>query len=257
MYLKYIQANFRSNLQYKGWPITVVQTLFVVVTDPIAVFLLFARFGDIGEWSAERIMLVYALAVTSFGLAECFCRGFDVFPWGMIRSGKFDRVLLRPRAVFTQVAGSAFSVSRFSRITGGLFAIGWALSGLGAELSAADTLMLLLALAGGTLAYSGVFVFSCGLAFFTVQALDWIYIFSNGSYQIAKCPIDLLPKALRNTFTFIMPMFVVSYYPASAMLGWGEAYWKGWLAFPAGLGFLLVSTVVWRVGVRHYKGTGS
>ena len=96
IYFKYIRMNFLAGLQYKGWPLMVLQVMIVVVTDPIGLFFLFSRFGSIGVWSLERIILIYAMAVTSFGLAETFFRGFDYFPWRMIRQGNFDRVLLRP-----------------------------------------------------------------------------------------------------------------------------------------------------------------
>jgi ABC-2 type transport system permease protein len=118
-------------------------------------------------------------------------------------------------------------------------------------------LVLLSSLLGGALMYSGVFVFSSGIAFFTVKALDWIYIFTNASYQVTRCPVEYMPKALYRVFTFFMPMLVVSYYPASAACGWGESIWKGCLALPAGAAFLGASLLVWRVGVRHYKSTGS
>jgi ABC-2 type transport system permease protein len=256
MYVKYIRINYRAMLEYKGWPVMLLTVLFTTVTDPIATIFLFMRFGNIGDWSLERIMLVYALAVASFGLAELFFRGFDSFPWRLLRTGDFDRLLLRPRSLFVQVAAAFFHVHRLARVGGALFAVCWALSRMGVNLGAADYFLLLLALVGGTLTYGGVFVITSGVAFFTIQGLEWIYIFSNGSYQVTRCPFDYLPKALKGFFTFVMPMFIISYYPAAAVCGWGD-YWKGFMALPAGLAFLTVSLGVWRFGVRYYKSTGS
>lgn len=256
LYFKYIRMNLLTGLQYKGWPIMVLQVMIVVITDPIGLIFMFSRFGSIGEWSVERIILIYAMAVTSFGLAETFCRGFDCFPWRMIRTGDFDRVLLRPCSMFVQVAGSYFHIHRLSRVFGGICAIIWCLCRQGVAISLFDVLTLILALAGGFLAYTGVFIMTSGIAFFTIKGLDWIYIFTNASYQVTRCPIDYMPKVLRCLFTFFMPMLVVSYYPASAVCGWGESYFKGLLALPAGLLFLLFSVFVWRFGVKHYKSTG-
>lgn len=140
--------------------------------------------------SAERIILIYAMAVTSFGLAETFCRGFDCFPWRMIRTGDFDRVLLRPRSMLVQIAGSYFHIHRLSRVFGGICAIIWSLWRQGIETSPLDVLTLVSALAGGFLAYAGVFIMTSGIAFFTIKGLDWIYIFTNASYQVTRCPID-------------------------------------------------------------------
>lgn len=257
LYFKYIRLNFLTGLQYKGWPIMVLQVMIVVITDPIGLVFLFSRFGSIGVWSVERIILIYAMAVTSFGLAETFCRGFDYFPWRMIRSGDFDRVLLRPRSLFVQIAGSYFHIHRISRVFGGACAIIWCLWKQGVQPTPINVITIVLALAGGFFAYTGVFVMTSGIAFFTIQGLDWIYIFTNASYQVTRCPIDYMPKVLRYLFTFFMPMLVISYFPASAVCGWGESYQNGLLALPAGFAFLVFSMFIWRFGVRHYKSTGS
>lgn len=257
LYFKYIRMNFLMGLQYKGWPIMVFQVMIVVITDPIGLIFLFSRFGSIGEWSVDRILLVYALAVTSFGLAETFCRGFDYFPWKMIRTGDFDRVLLRPRSIIVQIAGSYFHIHRLSRVICGIGAILWCLSKQGVEFSMLNFIIIIFALSGGFLVYTGVFLMTSGIAFFTIQALDWIYIFTNASYQVTRCPYEYLPRVLKGVFTFFMPMLLISYFPASAVCGWGESYFKGFLALPSGAAFLLFSALVWKVGVRHYKSTGS
>jgi ABC-2 type transport system permease protein len=116
---------------------------------------------------------------------------------------------------------------------GGLSMVVWCLWKQDVSLGFWDIIMILLAFAGGFLTYSGVFILTSGLAFFTVKGLDWINIFTNASYQVARCPVDLMPRILRNMFTFFMPMLVISYYPASAVCGWGESRWKGFLALPA------------------------
>jgi ABC-2 type transport system permease protein len=257
LYLKYIRMNFLTGLQYRGWPIMVLQVFIVVITDPISLIFMFSRFGSIGVWSLERIILIYAIAVTGFGLAETLCRGFDYFPWKMLRSGDFDRVLLRPSSLIIQVAGSYFHIHRLSRVISGSGAIIWCLWRLGIRFSLLNVITIILALLGGFFAYTGVFIMTSGISFFTIQGLDWIYIFTNASYQVTRIPMNYMPRVLRFMFTFFMPMLLVSYYPASAVCGWGESYLKGLLAFPAGFAFFLFSTYIWNFGVRHYKSTGS
>ena len=85
LYFRYLRIHLLSGLQYKGWPLMLLQTAFVVVTDPISTVLMFSRFGNIGDWSMERIVLIYAMAITAFGLAETFLRGFDYFPYRMVQ----------------------------------------------------------------------------------------------------------------------------------------------------------------------------
>ena len=257
LYFQLLRMHFLTGLQYKGWPLMIIQTLLVAVTDPIGLIFMFVRFGNIGEWSVYRILLIYAIAVTSFGLAESFCRGFDYFPWKMVRSGDFDRLLLRPRSLMVQVAASYFHIHRFARVFGGLFTTFYCLNALKVELSPVDMIMLFLAFLGGFFTYAGVFVLTSGIAFFTVKGLDWIYVFTNVSYQVTRCPMDYMPGILKYLFTFFVPMLVISYYPAASICGWTDSYIKGFLAFPAGLAFFFMTTIVWRIGVSHYKSTGS
>ncbi len=257
VYSKHIRIHMLSGLEYKGWWLMLIQVIFVVVTDPLSTVLLFSRFGNIGEWTVERIILVYALAVASFGIAESLLRGFDSFPWRTLRSGDFDRLLLRPCSLFTQVASAVFHIHRLARPVTAMCAVVWALNSMGVELHYYDILILLSAIIGGTIMYCGVFILTSGIAFFTIKGLDWIFILTNASYQITRCPEPYMPKMLKGVFCFILPVLVVSFYPASNICGWGYPEALGWLPLPAGVLFMVISVFVWRIGVRHYKSTGS
>jgi len=246
-----------SGMEYKGWWLMIFQVFVATIADPLAVVLVFSQFGSIGEWTMERILLIYAMAFTSFGLAESLFRGFDYFPHHMVRSGNFDRVLLRPKSLFTQVSASFFHVHRLTRAAVGLGIIVWALARLDVEVTLLNMAMLTFALLGGVMTYAGVIVIGAGIAFFTVSAMDILYIFTSASREVARIPIAYMPRVLRYMFTFLMPMLVISYFPASVVGGFGGAVWRGWLALPAGALFFGMSMFVWRAGVRHYKSTGS
>lgn len=256
LYTRYLRLNYLAGLQYKGWPMLFVTVIISLVTDPIALLLLFARFGPVGGWPAERVMIVYGLALASFGLAELFSRGYDYFP-REVRSGTFDRLLLRPRSTFVQVLGMHFHLHRVSKVGAGLLIICWSLATQGIRLGWLEIIMLAQAMVGGALVYTGVFVITSAISFWSIQALSWSFIFTNGTYQVLKCPPTLLPRFMKNLFTFCVPILVFSYYPAAAVGGWGAAPSLGWLALPAGLVFLTLSLLFWRVGVRHYSSTGS
>jgi ABC-2 type transport system permease protein len=152
--------------------------------------------------------------------------------------------------------GARFHIHRLARVFGGFFMIGWSLTRLGVVLTPINLTQLVLALTGGNLTYTGVFIFSSAISFWTIQALDWIYIFTNTSYQVAKTPPQYLPRWLKDSFTFLMPMLAFAYYPAAGIGGWGPLG-PGWLALPAGVGFIALSGLMWRVGVRYYSSTGS
>ncbi len=257
VYGKFLKMHLLSAMEYKGWWLMCLQVIIVCGADILSTFLLFDRFGAIGRWSVAHIVLIYALAVTAFGLAESFCRGFDYFPWRMIRTGDFDRLLLRPLSLTVQVAGSYFHIHRLMRVLTGLGLIFWALNRLGISFTFINALILLMALLGGMVLYMGVFILSSGVAFYTIRALDWIFILTNASYQVTRIPAEYMAPVLKHVFTFFMPMLVISFYPAAVLCGYESRSWLAFLSIPAGAAFLLFSLFVWRIGVRHYTSTGS
>ena len=256
LYTRYIRILALAQLQYRGWILGLLPSLVYVITDPLDAILLFDRFGALGDWTASRIFLVYGLALMSFGLAELFARGIDYFP-NLVRQGEFDRLLLRPRPLLMQAAAMRFHLNRLNRvIAGGLRAL-VCLRAQGAVPSAANIAMLVLAVLGGMLAYAGTLLIAAAVSFFTVGDSELINLFTNGSYQVAKAPPQMLPAWLRRAFTFLMPMFLFTHYPAAAVCGWGGSRLMGWLALPVCAVFFGAAVIFWRFGVRHYRSTGS
>ena len=256
IYLKLTKMHIRSGLEYRGWWMMVIYVTVGLAADLFAIVLMFLRFGGVGEWSMERILLVYMLASTSYGLAKIICVGLEDFPWE-IQSGSLDRMLLRPCSLLLQIIGSRFRLRRVPWAITGVAAIIWLWVRLGIPFGFFNLVVLVFALLGGFLLYTGVFVMTSGIAFFTVKGLDWIYLLTSGARQVTRCPIDYLPKVLWGTFTFVMPVMVVSYYPAALVCGWGEPAFAGLLALPVGMLFFWISLFVWKIGLRHYKSTGS
>src|SRR6187402_2396190 len=85
----------------------------------VAVFALFDRFGPVGGFSFGEAALFYALVNIMFSIADLLSRGFDVFGTDFVRTGAFDRVLLRPRAAALQLAGYEVRLSRLGRLLQG------------------------------------------------------------------------------------------------------------------------------------------
>ena len=148
-------------------------------------------------------------------------------------------------------------LNRLNRVVMGSLMAALALRAQGAQATAANVALLVLAALGGMLAYAGLLLIAAAAAFFTVGDSELINLFTNGSYQVAKAPPQTLPAWLRRAFTFLMPMFLFTYYPASAVCGWGEPVIFGWLALPVCAAMFGAAVVFWRFGVRHYRSTGS
>src|SRR6185437_4141818 len=113
------------------------------------VFLLFARFGHIKGWSFPEVALFYGIVSTAFSLCDMSARGFEMLGPQFIKTGDFDRILLRPRSATVQLAGFEFGFTTLGRLAQGLFATTVALALLPTAWSIAGAALLLWAITGG------------------------------------------------------------------------------------------------------------
>lgn len=257
LYLRYASINLRSAMQYRTWPMSILTTLVNATVDFLGMMILFARFGSIGDWTAFHVLLLYGLATMSFGLAEWFSRGYDIFPWH-VSSGFFDRMMLRPRSTFLQVMGHRFEFQRFGRVVVGLGCIVYAVHRLTPGFDLVRGLVVAGAVVGGWFVYTSTFMMLSAISFWTMQPLDIMYIFTNATLQYAQIPLPLLGRTVQRFLTFILPLGLCYYYPAMVIAGTNQfPQWFGFMALPGGIVFFCIAFKVWEFGVRHYHSSGS
>ena len=58
----------------------------------------------------------------SFAIADAITRGFDVFGERFVKTGDFDRLLVRPRSTALQLLGSELRATRIGRLAQGMLA---------------------------------------------------------------------------------------------------------------------------------------
>ena len=262
LYGRYVGVSLRSQMQYPGaFLLTSVGAFAATVVDFIAVWALFTRFQQIEGWQFGEIALFYGVISVSFAVADWLTRGFDVFGEQFVKTGDFDRVLVRPRSTVLQLLGYEFRATRIGRLAQAVLV--W---GIGVHLtSIAWTWQvwatLLFAVAGGAALFCGILVLQATLAFWTVESLEIANTLTYGGVEAAQYPLDIYARWFRTFLTFVVPLGCVSFFPVAVVLGradrTGVAPVIALLAPALGFVFLGVALWMWRLGVRHYTSTGS
>lgn len=256
-----VRARVRAQWQYRSSFLIMTSVTFIgLLGELLALVLLLHRFDSIAGWTLGEIALLYALASISFGMAEMVGAGFDLFPQ-VIRRGEFDQVLLRPVSIFTQTLASDFQLRRLGRIAQGCVALAISVQAGVIDWTLARLLYLPLVLGSGMLFFLALFVCGATLCFWTVESSQLINVFTNGGTELATYPLPIYHVALQRFFTFVVPTAFVSYVPALFLLGRLDGSgWPRWsVALPplSAAAFALAAFALWRVGVRHYRSTGS
>jgi ABC-2 type transport system permease protein len=261
LYLRYANISFRSQMQYRASFVMRSLGHFLVTGAEFLGFVaLFRRFGQINGWTLSQMGIFYGVISISFALTEAFQRGFDIFP-NLIKSGDFDRILLRPRSAAFQVLGQEFQLMRVGRFTQGLIVLAWSANKLDVQWTLANLTLLLIAIGGGVCLFSGLFILQATMCFWTTESLEIVNCTTYGGVETAQFPITIYRPWFRAFFTFVIPLATINYFPLHALLQLqdplGSTRWIQWLSPFAGVVFLWVSLRFWRLGVRHYTSTGS
>lgn len=256
LYKHYVSINFRSMMQYKtSFLLSSVGQFLVSFNVFLGVFFMFQRFSKVEGFTYSEVLLCFSIVLMEFSLAEMVARGFDGFA-GMVRTGEFDRVLVRPQGEIIQVLGSKFELTRIGRMLQAvvMFVYGVVKSQVAWDFPKVLTVVFMLI--GGTAVFSGLFLIYAALCFFTLDGLEFMNVFTDGAREFGKYPAGVYGEKILLFATFFVPYALVQYYPLLYILERRTSI--GYVVLPlAACWFLLPALRLWKFGVRHYKSSGS
>ena len=260
--VRYLSISLRGQLQYRAsFLLAALGNLLNCGIELAGIWVLFDRFGNLAGWSFAEVALFYGTVNATYAIAELLATGFDQFGTLYVKTGDFDRLLLRPRATVLQLAGHELSLRRLGRLLPGLVVIVAAWNALGIPVEATRVAMLFLAVAGGVAFFFALLVLQATMCFWTTESLELMNILTYGGVETASYPLPIYHRMFRRFFTFVVPLACIGYFPIVAVLGvddpLGTTLWFQVCAPLAGFVFFGVAVGVWQLGVRRYTSTGS
>jgi ABC-2 type transport system permease protein len=261
LYFRYLGVSIRGQMQYRAsFVLSVLGQFFITGIEFLGVWALFDRFGTLETWTLPEVALFYGVVNVSFAIADALSTGFDQFAT-YVKTGVFDRLLVRPRSTVLQLAGVELALRRIGRLSQGLLILGWASFSLDVVWTPGSIGLLLFSLVGGACLFFGLFVVQATICFFTTESLELMNTMTYGGVESAQYPIAIYAPWFRRFFTFVVPLACVSYFPILAILErpdpLGTPFWFQCASPAAGLLFLAAAILAWRFGVRRYTSTGS
>ena len=256
LYLHYVSVNIRCMMQYKtSFLLTSIGQFLVSFNVFLGIFFMFQRFSKVEGFTYSEVLLCYAIILLEFALAEMTARGFDTFS-RMVRSGEFDRILVRPQNEIVQVLGSKFELTRIGRIIQAIVMFAYGIMKSDAAWNFPKICTIVFMLIGGTAVFSALFLIYAALCFFTLDGLEFMNVFTDGAREFGKYPIGIYGKKMLFFTTFIIPYALIQYYPILYILDRRSSILYMFLPLAA-CWFLIPAILLWKFGVRHYKSSGS
>ncbi|MEW2130291.1 ABC transporter permease [Streptomyces sp. NPDC005435] len=251
----------RSTMAYRAsFAMTAFGNFAATSFDFVAIMLMFSRVGRLGGWTLPEVAFLYGLSGLAFGLADLAIGSMDRLG-RRVRDGTLDTLLVRPAPVLAQVAADKFALRRLGRVTQGALVLGWSLSRLDVDWTAAKLLLLPLTVVSGFGIFCAVFVAGAAFQFVAQDASEVQNAFTYGGTTLLQYPPTIFGRELVRGVTFVLPLAFVNWLPACYVLG--RPYplrlpeWVAFAPLPVAVVCCALAGLAWRAGLRTYRSTGS
>jgi len=184
---------------------------------PLTTILIYNSGASFPGWDFYEVLLIQSIFTLSLGLAYVLFSNVLWSTMQYIREGSFEVVLLRPVNPLFFLVATNFDTGSFGLLIGGGALFGIAIAHTGFTSLAAVAQFFLLFLAGFAV-MTGFQMIMAATSFKWVgnsrlpDILDSILSFG-------KYPVSIFPQAIKTIATFIVPVGIIGFYPASALLG--------------------------------------
>jgi ABC-2 type transport system permease protein len=258
-YLRLLGIQLRTSLllamQYRlEFFLDGVMSVFWTASALVPLLVLFGARTSVAGWTWPEALLVVAGFTTLKGFLDGAIQPSLGNVVEHVRKGTLDFLLLKPVDAQFMVSTSRFEPWRGSDAWLGLVLFAWAFHALGrvptwGGVGAAVALLV----AAVAILYS-ISILVISLAFFVVKVDNLIYLFVS-IYDAARWPASIFRGALAFVFTFVVPLAVMTTFPARALVGrLSVGEWGGAMAGAAV--FTAMARAVWVRSIAHYTSAG-
>lgn len=206
------QAAYRSHF-FLSLVLLVAGDLIV----PLVTLLVYRSGASFPGWTLREALLIQAVFALAKGVAFPLFFGMIGTTLGHVREGTFDLLLLKPRPALFMTMLNGIEPDDFGRLAGGGLLFVYALNGISAPSAAEWAVFSVLFAMSLIMLFSFSLVFS-GILFRWVGSSRVFDIF-DAVTGFGMYPGTIFSKAFRNFFTFVVPIGLMAFLPASALLG--------------------------------------
>jgi ABC-2 type transport system permease protein len=258
-YLRLLSMQLRASLllsmQYRAdFLLDGMVEVFWMATAIVPLLVVFQARRTIAGWSFGEALMVMGWFTFLEGVLEGAINPSLVTVVEHIRKGTLDFVLLKPADAQFLVSTARFQPWRALNVGTSLMIFVWAfrLIGRGPTVYALAVAVLTMVAAVAVLYSMWILTVSC--AFYVVRIDNLTHLF-NAIFDAARWPVSVFRGLVRLIFTFVIPLALMTTYPAQALLGTLPSRTLAGVIGGA-LAALAVARAVWTASIARYTSAG-
>ncbi len=248
-----LRTAFSSVSAYRvNFIMSILITFFSNVLFPLVTILIYRSGAAFPGWTFHEVLLIQAIYTISSGLSSVFFMGLFWSTNFSVREGTFELALLKPVDTIFWLLVSSINLESAGMLIGGLVMTVVALSGLG-SINTSSILACLLLFSGGIAVMLGVTLVMAATSFKWVGNSRIPEMFDS-ALQFARYPLDVFPRAARIAAAMVIPVAMVGFFPASALIRGAKPVHFLYL-LPC-LVFFWLGRSLYRAMIKYYEGVG-
>lgn len=261
IYSKLVAAQGRGQASYRtSFWLDLASNFIIVGADLLTVLVIFSRVPALGGFSITETLVLFALALTSFSLADLIVGNIERIRV-YVRLGTLDTVLIRPLGVLPQLLALDVGFRRLGRVIYAAAVLGVSVTLAGITWTPSKLVLLIVAPIFGALFFCAFFVATATVAFWWIESGEIANALTYGGRDFTSYPITVYSGWFRKIIAYGLGFGFVAYYPGLTLLGrpdpLGGPAWLGWASPLVAMGAAGLATALWRFGIRQYRSTGS
>ena len=256
LYWLFLLQRFKILMEYRvNFLIGAASTIFLQASGLLTIWVVMRQIPSLNGWSFNVILLIYGLITLAKSINHMFADNLWTIGRDYIRSGNFDRFLVRPIDPLFHLLADRFCHDGIGNFLVGLTLVVTAGGPLGIFASPVKVAYLVVAVASGGAIFIALNMITGVSAFWLMDAVPLMRtVFDN--HLFAQYPLTIYPRAINLVLTWLIPYAFASFYPATYLLG-RDTSWLMWMGPAVAAALLFIGYQCWLTGLRHYAGTGS
>ncbi|MCB9555084.1 MAG: ABC-2 family transporter protein [Deltaproteobacteria bacterium] len=242
-------------LQYRlDFVVGALLSLIWIAAALVPLVVLFSQRSAVAGWRWHEALIVVGFFTALKGVLDGAIRPALQDVVERIRLGTLDYVLIKPADAQFLVSTTRFELFRVVDVVAGIALVVIALAYGGHWPSAAAIALCLLLLFAAALILYAIWIMVLCLAFIAVKVDNLSFLFAS-IYDAARWPAGIYRGVVSFVFTFVIPLAVMTTYPALALLERLSAQ-RTLSALATALVFALLARVAWLASIRRYTSAG-
>ncbi|HET9554882.1 MAG TPA: ABC-2 family transporter protein [Anaeromyxobacteraceae bacterium] len=221
----------------------------------VPLLVVYGQRAGVAGWSFEEALVVIGWFTVMKGVLEGAVNPSLASVVEHIRKGTLDFVLLKPADAQFLVSTARFMPWRVVDVLAGIGIFVAAFLRMGRAPSPGAVAAAFVLLGCAALVLYSLWILVISAAFYVVKIDNLSYLFSS-IYDAARWPAGVFRGALRFVFTFVIPLALMTTYPALALLGKLDLL-SAAQALGGALAFAALSRAVWNRSIARYTSASS